>query len=135
MFMCRKWNRPKYLGAASWTHDWRCHLEDIEGWRRGKDCHQWNRFHTNAVINLVLITLYFFQQDIVYAVDFNHKKERHLGGCELERISRPSLLITDSFNASYRQERRRLRDERLVGKTLHFKKILFRFQYTVYNDT
>ena len=84
------------------------------------------------MINLVLITLYFFQQDIVYAVDFNHKKERHLGGCELERISRPSLLITDSFNASYRQERRRLRDERLVGKTLHFKKILFRFQYTVY---
>lgn len=54
--------------------------------------------------------------DIVYAVDFNHKKERHLGGCELDKISRPSLLITDAFNSSYRQERRRHRDEKLVGK-------------------
>ncbi|KAG7164338.1 cleavage and polyadenylation specificity factor subunit 2-like [Homarus americanus] len=54
--------------------------------------------------------------DIVYAVDFNHKKERHLGGCELDKISRPSLLITDAFNASYRQERRRHRDEKLVGR-------------------
>lgn len=55
-------------------------------------------------------------QDIVYAVDFNHKKERHLGGCELDKITRPSLLITDAFNASYRQERRRHRDEKLVGE-------------------
>ncbi|KAK4320479.1 hypothetical protein Pmani_008645 [Petrolisthes manimaculis] len=54
--------------------------------------------------------------DIVYAVDFNHKKERHLGGCELDKISRPSLLITDAFNASYRQERRRHRDEKLVAQ-------------------
>ncbi|KAK7074959.1 cleavage and polyadenylation specificity factor subunit 2 [Halocaridina rubra] len=54
--------------------------------------------------------------DIVYAVDFNHKKERHLGGCELEKISRPSLLITDSFNSSYRQERRRHRDDKLVAQ-------------------
>ncbi|ROT74637.1 probable cleavage and polyadenylation specificity factor subunit 2 [Penaeus vannamei] len=54
--------------------------------------------------------------DIVYAVDFNHKKERHLGGCELDKITRPSLLITDAFNASYRQERRRHRDEKLVAQ-------------------
>lgn len=54
----------------------------------------------------------------MYAVDFNHKKERHLGGCELDKITRPSLLITDAFNASYRQERRRLRDEKLVGKLI-----------------
>ncbi|KAK8393691.1 hypothetical protein O3P69_006784 [Scylla paramamosain] len=54
--------------------------------------------------------------DIVYAVDFNHKKERHLGGCELDKISRPSLLITDAFNSSYRQERRRHRDEKLVAQ-------------------
>ncbi|KAB7495135.1 putative cleavage and polyadenylation specificity factor subunit 2 [Armadillidium nasatum] len=61
---------------------------------------------------------YFFslEQDIVYAVDFNHKKERHLGGCELEKLSRPSLLITDAFNSSYRQERRRLRDEKFVAQ-------------------
>ncbi|RXG68189.1 putative cleavage and polyadenylation specificity factor subunit 2 [Armadillidium vulgare] len=56
------------------------------------------------------------EEDIVYAVDFNHKKERHLGGCELEKLSRPSLLITDAFNSSYRQERRRLRDEKFVAQ-------------------
>ncbi|CAL4082920.1 unnamed protein product [Meganyctiphanes norvegica] len=56
------------------------------------------------------------EEDIVYAVDFNHKKERHLGGCDLEKISRPSLLITDAFNASYRQERRRQRDEKFVAQ-------------------
>ena len=25
------------------------------------------------------------EEDIVYAVDYNHKKERHLNGCEIER--------------------------------------------------
>ncbi|CAG2100502.1 unnamed protein product [Medioppia subpectinata] len=54
------------------------------------------------------------EEDIVYAVDFNHKKERHLNGCVLETISRPSLLITDAFNANYVQERRRKRDEQLI---------------------
>jgi cleavage and polyadenylation specificity factor subunit 2 len=29
------------------------------------------------------------------------KKERHLNGCELEKMQRPSLLITDSYNAKY----------------------------------
>ncbi|XP_076039081.1 cleavage and polyadenylation specificity factor subunit 2 [Oratosquilla oratoria] len=56
------------------------------------------------------------EEDIVYAVDFNHKKERHLAGCELDKLSRPSLLITDAFNAAYRQERRRQRDEKFVGQ-------------------
>lgn len=55
------------------------------------------------------------EEDIIYAVDFNHKKERHLNGCELEKISRPSLLITDTFNASYVQARRRIRDEKLMS--------------------
>ncbi|KAL3199553.1 hypothetical protein MRX96_053706 [Rhipicephalus microplus] len=49
------------------------------------------------------------EEDIVYAVDFNHKKERHLNGCALETISRPSLLITDCYNANYVQARRRTR--------------------------
>lgn len=54
------------------------------------------------------------EEDIVYAIDYNHKKERHLNGCILEAISRPSVLITDSFNATYVQARRRARDEQLM---------------------
>ncbi|KAL3183684.1 hypothetical protein MRX96_033775 [Rhipicephalus microplus] len=58
------------------------------------------------------------EEDIVYAVDFNHKKERHLNGCALETISRPSLLITDCYNANYVQARRRTRDEQLMTNIL-----------------
>ncbi len=39
------------------------------------------------------------EEDIVYAVDFNHKKEQHLNGCDVEKIQRPALLITDAYNA------------------------------------
>jgi cleavage and polyadenylation specificity factor subunit 2 len=58
------------------------------------------------------------EEDIVYAVDYNHKKERHLNGCDIERLSRPSLLITDAFNATYSQAKRRLRDEQLMTNIL-----------------
>uniref|UniRef100_A0A2L2YDG7 Cleavage and polyadenylation specificity factor subunit 2 n=1 Tax=Parasteatoda tepidariorum TaxID=114398 RepID=A0A2L2YDG7_PARTP len=58
------------------------------------------------------------EEDIVYAVDFNHKKERHLNGCVLESITRPSLLITDSYNSTYIQPRRRFRDEQLMTNVL-----------------
>jgi len=58
------------------------------------------------------------EEDIVYAVDYNHKKERHLNGCDIERLSRPSLLITDAFNATYTQAKRRLRDEQLMTNIL-----------------
>ncbi|CAI4229272.1 unnamed protein product [Auanema sp. JU1783] len=57
-------------------------------------------------------------EEIVYAVDFNHKKERHLNGCTFDSISRPHLFITDAFNAQYNQPRRRDRDEELVTKML-----------------
>ncbi|RZF43077.1 hypothetical protein LSTR_LSTR001255 [Laodelphax striatellus] len=57
------------------------------------------------------------EEDIIYAVDFNHKKERHLNGCELE-FQRPSLLITDASNATYQQARRRTRDEKLMTNIL-----------------
>lgn len=57
------------------------------------------------------------EEDIIYANDFNHKKERHLNGCELEKLQRPSLLITDAFNATYQQARRRARDEKLMSKS------------------
>lgn len=58
------------------------------------------------------------EEDIIYAVDFNHKKERHLSGCELDRLQRPSLLITDAYNAQYQQARRRARDEKLMTNIL-----------------
>lgn len=54
------------------------------------------------------------EEDIIYAVDYNHKKERHLNSCELEKIKRPSLLVTDAYNARYVQPRRRSRDEKLM---------------------
>ncbi|VDK80265.1 unnamed protein product, partial [Onchocerca ochengi] len=57
-------------------------------------------------------------EEIVYAVDFNHRKERHLNGCTFEGIGRPNLLITDSFNALYNQPRRKQRDEQLVTRLL-----------------
>lgn len=58
------------------------------------------------------------EDDIIYAVDYNHKKERHLNGCVMESLNRPSLLITDAYNASYQQARRRLRDEQLLTTIL-----------------
>ena len=58
------------------------------------------------------------EEDIVYAVDFNHKKEQHLNGCAMDRITRPSLLITDAQNAKYSQTRRRDRDEELMTNIL-----------------
>ncbi|KAK9877497.1 hypothetical protein WA026_018608 [Henosepilachna vigintioctopunctata] len=58
------------------------------------------------------------EEDIIYANDFNHKKERHLNGCELEKLQRPSLLIIDAFNATYQQARRRARDEKLMTNIL-----------------
>ncbi|XP_071961785.1 cleavage and polyadenylation specificity factor subunit 2-like [Antedon mediterranea] len=59
------------------------------------------------------------EEEIVYAVDYNHKKERHLNGCVLETISRPSLLITDAYNAMYQQTKRRQRDEQLMNIILN----------------
>lgn len=58
------------------------------------------------------------EEEIVYAIDYNHKKERHLNGCVLDTLNRPSVLITDAFNATYVQSRRRLRDEQLMTTIL-----------------
>ncbi|VDM53348.1 unnamed protein product [Angiostrongylus costaricensis] len=58
------------------------------------------------------------EEDIIYAVDYNHKKERHLNGCSFDTILRPYLLITDSLNALYTQPRRKERDEQLVTTIL-----------------
>ncbi|KAL5009373.1 hypothetical protein ScPMuIL_014954 [Solemya velum] len=58
------------------------------------------------------------EEEIIYAIDYNHKKERHLNGCVLETLNRPSLMITDSYNATYVQSRRRIRDEQLMTTIL-----------------
>lgn len=58
------------------------------------------------------------EEDIIYAVDYNHKKERHLNGAVLETLSRPSLLITDAFNVLNVQTRRRERDSQLKSMSL-----------------
>ena len=57
------------------------------------------------------------EEDIVYAVDYNHKKERHLNGATFDAITRPCLLITDAYNATFIQKRRKKRDQEL-GKCL-----------------
>ncbi|CAB3397435.1 unnamed protein product [Caenorhabditis bovis] len=57
-------------------------------------------------------------EDIVYCVDFNHKKERHLNGCSFDSLNRPHLLITGAHHISLPQMRRKDRDEQLVTKIL-----------------
>ena len=39
-------------------------------------------------------------EDVVYAVDYNHRREKHLNGTVFDSLNRPSLLITDAFNAT-----------------------------------
>ena len=39
------------------------------------------------------------QEEIVYAVDINHKKDHHLNATELHKFSKPSLLILDAQQA------------------------------------
>lgn len=58
------------------------------------------------------------EEDIVYAVDYNHKKERHLNGCVIEAIQRPSLLITDAYNALNTQIRMKERDKKFISTLL-----------------
>ena len=63
-------------------------------------------------------------EEIIYAVDYNHKKERHLNPTVLETLTRPSLLITDAYNALTRHPSRKERDQQLFSKySIHY--ILF----------
>jgi len=60
--------------------------------------------------------------DIVYAVNWNHKKERHLNPTTLIEVARPSLLITDARNADCLQPTRSRRDRELIEtiiQTIH----------------
>lgn len=55
-------------------------------------------------------------EEIVYAVDFNHRKERHLTGCTFDGVGRPHLLITDAYSVEV--GRRKQRDEALFSKLM-----------------
>lgn len=53
-------------------------------------------------------------EDIVYAVDFNHRKERHLNGTVLGSFVRPAVLITDAYNALNNQGYRKKQDQDFI---------------------
>ncbi|CAD5228967.1 unnamed protein product [Bursaphelenchus okinawaensis] len=55
-------------------------------------------------------------EEIVYAVDFNHRKERHLMASTFEGVVRPHLLITDAYSTVV--QRRKVRDEALFSKLI-----------------
>lgn len=65
---------------------------------------------------------------IVYAVNMNHMKERHLDGTVLfrpsaggifEPLARPDLFITDADRADVTTPRRKDRDAALIGVLIH----------------
>ena len=57
-------------------------------------------------------------EDILYAVDFNHKKEKHLDGVAFGGGLKPTVLITDTYNVSIRHQPRPKREEQMLEKVL-----------------
>ncbi|KAG0238046.1 cleavage and polyadenylation specificity factor subunit 2 [Actinomortierella wolfii] len=65
-------------------------------------------------------------ESILYAVDYNHSKDRHLDGTVLlgsqeglvDELKRPSLMITDAYNAGEKTLARRIRDQALLESTM-----------------
>jgi cleavage and polyadenylation specificity factor subunit 2 len=57
-------------------------------------------------------------EDIIYALDYNHKPERHLNPTLLETLQNPTLLITDAYNMNVNQIARQKRDEDLTSTIL-----------------
>ncbi len=56
-------------------------------------------------------------EEIIYAVHYNHRKERHLNPTVLGTLKRPTLLITDATNALFETHAsRKDRDTELLGK-------------------
>jgi len=53
-------------------------------------------------------------EDVVYAVDFNHRKEMHLNGTVLGSFVRPAVLITDAYNALNNQGYRKKQDQDFI---------------------
>eukprot|EP00479_Gromia_sphaerica_P011846 TRINITY_DN6022_c0_g1_i1.p1 TRINITY_DN6022_c0_g1~~TRINITY_DN6022_c0_g1_i1.p1 ORF type:complete len:250 (+),score=27.03 TRINITY_DN6022_c0_g1_i1:201-950(+) len=57
-------------------------------------------------------------ENIIYAVDYNHKRERHLNRTVLETFERPTVLITDAFNYGWSHKNRKFRDSELIEKLM-----------------
>ncbi|CAN6461692.1 unnamed protein product [Victoria cruziana] len=57
-------------------------------------------------------------EDVIYAVDYNHRKERHLNATVLGSFVRPAVLVTDAYNALNNQPYRRQRDQELLDAIL-----------------
>ncbi|KAM2975886.1 hypothetical protein FF1_001995 [Malus domestica] len=60
-------------------------------------------------------------EDVIYALDFNHRKEKHLNGINQSAFVRPAVLITDAYNALNNQPYRRQKDKEFtdtIKKTL-----------------
>ncbi|KAJ3434674.1 cleavage and polyadenylation specificity factor subunit [Anaeramoeba flamelloides] len=55
---------------------------------------------------------------IIYAVDWNHARDRHLSSSMLSQIKKPSLLITDSRNFLIANKKRNQRDRDLSGSVI-----------------
>jgi cleavage and polyadenylation specificity factor subunit 2 len=53
-------------------------------------------------------------ETILYAVDYNHAKERHLNRSVLGTFKNPTLMITDSLNTRVTRPRRADRDKKLI---------------------
>ncbi|CAL4981339.1 unnamed protein product [Urochloa decumbens] len=58
-------------------------------------------------------------EDIVYAVDFNHRKERHLKATVLGSFARPAVLITDAYNALNNQCYKKTQDEDFIDSLVN----------------
>ncbi|KAF9958865.1 cleavage and polyadenylation specificity factor subunit 2 [Mortierella alpina] len=65
-------------------------------------------------------------ESILYAVDYNHRRDKHLDASVLlqsdgnapQEFQRPSLMITDAFNAEQIQPSRMSRDKALLESTI-----------------
>lgn len=58
-------------------------------------------------------------EEIIYAVDYNHGKERHLDRGLLDTLTRPSLLITDAKDPNYKRASRKHLDNTLLEMVLN----------------
>ncbi|XP_039136598.1 cleavage and polyadenylation specificity factor subunit 2-like [Dioscorea cayenensis subsp. rotundata] len=57
-------------------------------------------------------------EEVIYAVDFNHRKERLLNGTVLDSFVRPAVLITDAYNALNTQVPKRQREQEFLETIL-----------------
>ena len=55
-------------------------------------------------------------EDIIYAVDFHHSRERHLDATVLIDYPRPTVLITDANNIHIVSDKRKTRDNLLISQ-------------------